>query len=41
MENYFAASCKRVKNKVSRKIKKREKTRKKRIQLPDGDVVEE
>lgn len=41
MENYFAASCKRVTNKVSRKIKQRGKVRKKRIQLPDGGVVEE
>lgn len=41
MENYFVASCKRVKNKISRKINQREKVRKKRIQLPDGGIVEE
>ena len=41
MENYFAASCKRVTNKVSRKIKQRERMRKKLIRLSDGGVVEE
>ena len=41
MENYFVASCKRVTNKVSCKINQREKVRKKRIQLPDGGIVEE
>ncbi|MCI5730533.1 MAG: aryl-sulfate sulfotransferase [Eubacterium sp.] len=41
MENYFVASCKRVTNKVSCKINQREKVRKRRIQLPDGGIVEE
>ena len=41
MENYFAASCKRVTNKVFRKIKQRERMRKKLIRLSDGGEVEE
>ncbi len=41
MDNYFAASCKRVTNRISAKLEQREKVRKKQISLPDGGVVEE